>query len=338
MPNHISIAAAPQFQPGNGALKPSALTAKVWDSSTDEPVPNLPVTFSFGLPYGEPVERSVRTDRFGHAETTIDFNELPGARYMLNRIIPVTAAIAGDSAVLEWVFYNENLLPVYITNLVNGDIIDNHSLAAGVQAVVLPLPDASPGDVYQLFWGDKSIARAYNGTNFPWVVDIKQLFGIHGSLTNGSYRVYYKIIDTAQNTALSQPISIKVCLDEVRRPTLLAPAILPDCLYGVINLPAAIAGVSVIIPDHQPDISGEDGYQIFLDTATVDGTPLNHILIAQGEINHQRPIQVKIPLKDLQGYSGVNGDFYYTISNARNEVNYRSWRTRVIIDTAPRTR
>ncbi|NDL63679.1 Ig-like domain-containing protein [Acerihabitans arboris] len=338
MPNHISITATPQFQPWEGALKPPTLTARVWDSSTDEPVPNLPVTFSIGLSHDEPIKRSARTDRLGQAKTTIEFDDLPGGKFAHNALIPVTANIAGDCAALDLFFYNKELFPIYITNLVNGNIIDEHSAAAGVQAIILPLAESIPGYVYQLFWGSKSVERAYNGVNFPWVVDIQQLFGNQGSLTNGSYRVYYKVMDNAANKVFSQPVDIKVSLNKMHKPTLLAPTLLPDCLYGVINLPAAIAGITIAIPDDQPEISSEDYYQVYLDTATFDGTLLNHILLEQGKVDHQHGIQVKIPLKDLQGYDGVNGDFYYTILNDREEVIHRSWLTRTIIDTTPRSR
>lgn len=335
MSNHISIAATPQFQPWNGELVPSVLTAKVWDSYTDEPVPNITVTFVIGLTHDQPRKRSVRTDHFGIAKTTVDFTKLPETH---NSIIPISASIPSDCAELDLFFYNKNLLPLYITNLNNGNIIDEKSLRAGVQVIILPLPDGSIGDVYQLFWGKNKAERAFNGANFPWVADIKQLFGIREPFSNGNHRVSYKVIDAAGNTAFSQPVDVKVCLNEVHKPTLIAPLLLPDCLYGVINLPAAIAGIEVSIPGDQPEISDEDHYKIYLDTETFDGTSLNHILIAQGKVNYQLGTTAKILLKDLQGYNGVNGDFYYLIFNDRDEIIYRSWLTRTIIDTAPRSR
>ena len=104
-----------------------------------------------------------------------------------------------------------NPLPAfYITNLAPGHSITDRSIAAGVQVVVPQPPTGAIGDIFTLYWGQYAVQRAYDGTNFPWVIDPPVVFDPALLLKNGRYIIYYAEMDGAGNVAKSAPQTVTV--------------------------------------------------------------------------------------------------------------------------------
>ncbi len=205
----ITLTANPtaQLQVPAGAV--SNLTATVVDRSTHRPAENVQVTFSSTVPQARFSAPTARTDHNGRATTRVTFPYPANPTFGGGRV-PVLATARNDSDSLQLVFYSQGLRPVQITNLQPGNIIDNESITAGVQAVIYPWPSTEPGNIYTLYWGNNSVQRAFNGSNFPWVVDIAETFTPQGVFTDGNYQVFYELTDNAGNFAECKPVEVTV--------------------------------------------------------------------------------------------------------------------------------
>ncbi|XBS69266.1 hypothetical protein ABK905_22875 [Acerihabitans sp. KWT182] len=327
----ITLIATPTAQPQVPTGAVSHLTATVEDLFTHRPVKDVTVTFSSTVSQAKFSDARVNTDHQGKATTRVMYPHPAQTEYG-GGLVPVKASIRDGSDSVLLIFYSEGLRPVYITNLQPGNVLDERSIEAGVQAIVYPWVGTEPGNLYTLYWGDKRVQRAYDGGNFPWVVDIGKIFNPHEVFSNGSYEVFYELSDNVGNVAECKPEKVHVKVESNRLPTLLKPT-LPKHLNDIINREAAKAGVEVTIPGGQSEIKRDDRYRLYLDTKSYLGVPIKHKLIKQGQVENEAPIVVPIPYADLQGYNGVYGDFYYEILRDDDKPSLISHVTQVVIDT-----
>ncbi|MEA9390507.1 hypothetical protein SJI19_08130 [Acerihabitans sp. TG2] len=115
-----------------------------------------------------------------------------------------------DAVTPNLIANHSHLLPCYITNLAPGHIINDHSIAAGVQVVVPQPLTGAIGDIFTLYWGQYSVQRAYDGANFPWIIDLAAVFDPAQLFKNGRYVIYYAEMDGAGNVAKSAPQTVTV--------------------------------------------------------------------------------------------------------------------------------
>jgi hypothetical protein len=228
----ITLTAKPKAQPAQSTGTLSHITAKVENRFTHRPAENVLVTFSSPAARINFSHTSVRTDRQGNATTRLTYPHPATTGYDGGNLIPVCAAIGDELASLTLIFYSESLAPVTITNLHDGHVIDQESIDAGVQAVIYPCADSVPGNIYTLFWGDKRVERAYDGKNFPWVIDIGRVFGAGNVWRNGDYTVFYQLCDNAGNPAESRPLEVSVRCAAPQESALVETG-LPSELLGV---------------------------------------------------------------------------------------------------------
>lgn len=219
----ITLTASPAVQPSKSSGAISEITATVKNRHNQRPAEDVLVTFSTTASPVKFSHPTVRTDHRGQASSKITYPYLAIAGG--SGLIPVYAVIGNQRAALTLIFYSEKLPPVIITNIHADHIIDDKSLAAGIQAVVYPWVGIKPGNIATLFWGDESVQRAYDGENFPWVIDIAKAFSQLDLGQNGEYRVFYQASDNADNTAVCKPVEVKLCCSPAKAPVLLTPVL-----------------------------------------------------------------------------------------------------------------
>lgn len=124
--------------------------------------------------------------------------------------ITLSANSPDDAASPDLIACHSHLLPFYITNLAPGHIINDHSIAAGVQVVVPQPLTGAIGDIFTLHWGQYSVQRAYDGVNFPWIINLEAVFDPAQLFKNGRYVIYYAEMDGVGNVAKSAPQTVTV--------------------------------------------------------------------------------------------------------------------------------
>lgn len=319
---------------GPGEESEFTLTARVYDSATQDPVPEVEVRFTSPLAditFGQPI---AVTDSSGQAQTLVGYVAL-GLEPVL---IPVTATTDGGSTSGVFNIYNRDLSLISLTNVtINQDTgaapIDGQAIAKGIQARIILPADTPPDSLITLYWGDLALEKAFTGS-LVWVIDIKTAFGNPAQvLANGRYSVWYSIQDAAGNGVGAFPLVVTVTGSPYSDPVLLAPTLPPE-LYNRINLAAAQAGVVVTVAGGQSLLSGNPQRSLFLTKRRFSGTYLSNELILRGRpTDANLPWEVPVPEGMFLNYNGIYGDFYYTATVSN--VEYASFITRTIIDTVP---
>jgi len=328
----IVFQSIPQASPPG--ISEFSLTARVTDSETQDPVPDIVVTFASttsGVTFTPPV---ATTNLSGQAQTVVSYSGLPPDPM----IIPVTASTDGGNATFLFNIYNPELNRISLTNVTidpssGAAPIDGQAIAKGIQARII-LPTATPsGSLITLYWGDLALEKE-STDSLVWVIDIKTAFGNPAQvLVNGRYIVWYSIQDAAGNGVGAPPLTVTVTGSPYSDPMLLAPTLPPE-LYNRINLAAAQAGVVVTVAGGQSLLSGNPRLSLFLTKRRFSGTYLSNELILRGQpANASLPWEVPVPEGMFLNYNGIYGDFYYTATVSN--VEYASFITRTIIDTVP---
>lgn len=210
MSNQVSLTANPQTQPSVSSGVASHITATVVKCANHQPVVNELVVFSTTAPWVTFSTTSAKTDRHGRASTTISY-PVPGAPCRSGGgTIPIAAKIQGAAAHLDVIIYSPHLLPFRITNLAPGNIINDRAIAAGIQVIVPQPLTGKIGDIFTFHWGNHSVQRAYDGTNFPWVIDLSAVFDPDVIYKNGKYLIYYAEMDGAGNESDAAPLDLMV--------------------------------------------------------------------------------------------------------------------------------
>ncbi|WP_413736988.1 Ig-like domain-containing protein [Sodalis sp. RH21] len=317
MPNQITITANPKFQEARPAGVTANITATVRNPRTHQPVAGVQVGFNSSVSQVGFSHTQVTTDRQGIAHTTITYPATPGTGG--SATLPISASISGNGASVELILYSSALRPAYITNLAPGNIINDRSIAAGVQAIIYIPDSVLPGNIITLFWGAKSVQRAYNGDNFPWIIDIAEVFDDADILSNGDYLVFYSLSDNVGNTADAKPLEIKVRCSPAAVPTLLAPLV-PTEHQGLVNISDTAADMNIIIPGDQPAVAVDDDYRLILVIKNPRGKTIRSTTVKEGKFGDAADIAIPVNLKELQGYDTASGQFFYEISRGEQKL------------------
>ncbi|MGE4723111.1 Ig-like domain-containing protein [Yersinia enterocolitica] len=332
MSNQITLTGAPQFQSLGGQAADARITAVVIDDETGEPCSNVTVSFKTASQHVHFSKDSQRTDSEGRATVAVHFWQSESDyRQSAIQCVTITASVNSDYDFINLFFYSDELRPAYITNLAEGNVLTGESIASGIQVIISLSPDSDPGDIYRLFWGKETVERAYDGSNFPWIVNISEIFPYSSIFSEGDYPVYYKIINSAENSVYSKPVIVKVVINHATIPCLLPP-ILPEEIHGFIDFNAIKNGIKVIIPRDDRVEHINDKFDLFMSIKTLYGKPIRNLIIKQGYVTG-RHTEAKVDYKDLEGFRNAYCDFYYEIYSESDNSKLKSTAAKFIIDT-----
>lgn len=327
------------------------LSAKVLDSDTGNPLPNVKVNWSIApsTSAAKLGETSSTTSAAGYAANSVSCEVKAG--------VIITATLddgSGESASLNVGFYSSELVAPVVPQAKNG-ILTEKEVSNTVQAMVTRhTDDPAVGDLYNFYWGNSSISRFDDGTSetFPWIINIKHDFTATEVLADGDYTVYYTVTDLSNNVSYSVPQAITVTGGTYLNPLYDAPEF-PDITNNIINYDdVASGGVEVKIS--LPQSRDSEGANIFsgntitlymrvfdrdYKTEIITTKAVVTYVVSQNDIDN-KAILLTLPQEMITDnkdtFDDVRGQFWFTVSGSGSvSVNGASFTKSLIIDTVP---
>lgn len=154
---------------------------------------------------------------------------------------------ASDAVYAEACFYNEDLIPPFVPNGMDGEL-DQYDVEEGVSVIIEQYGTAGPGDIITFWWDNihsYTTQIANPDTDLPLTIDITNDFP-PACLADGDYQLFYQYRDEAKNNIVSLPVTVSVTAGSLA-PSLAAPTFPDGDDDGWINVNEASGGTPIQI-------------------------------------------------------------------------------------------